>query len=245
MAEFNYDKKREHEKAAADAIDAGKLEDAFFHVNEAIKHTIILAERCGGVLGQAYVSNADGLLGVAEKLKARIRRGGGGNGPKSKAAKVPSEIGGGEQGEAGENHARWRAATDTGVRMTDVIGLDEAKDIVADALINPVKHPDIYKTLKVRPGTGLLLFGPPRTGKTMFGRAVAGELDCAFIYVNCSELVDKYVGQTEKNITEVFNTARSYKRCVLFFDDCEKVMRRRGNQKVNSTGQFLTELKTA
>ena len=67
-------------------------------------------------------------------------------------------------------------------------------------------------------------------------------MDCAFIYVNCSELVDKYVGQTEKNITEVFNTARSYKRCVLFFDDCEKVMRRRGNQKVNSTGQFLTEL---
>lgn len=245
MTDFNYEKKLEHERLAAESIDCGKFGEARFHIKEAVKHTMVLAQRCGGAMGEAYIANANGLLDALEALKAKSEKSSkvlpAASSGETVAARVSKGETGGEDAD-NQTKCKWMVADDTHVRFDDVIGLKDAKEIVADALINPVKHPDIYKTLKVKPGTGLMLFGPPRTGKTMFGRAIAGELDCAFIYVTCDELVSKYVGETEKNIAEVFKAARSHKRCVLFFDDCEKVMRKRGNQKVNSTGQFLTEL---
>ena len=243
MAEFNYDKKREHERLAAEAIDAGELDQAYFHVKEAVKYTMVLATRCGGgVLGQAYVSNANGLLDVAEKLQARIRKSADAA-SKPKVADVATETRGGEPGGAGDkDKKRWAVEKNTGIRLDDVKGLAEAKAVVMDALINPVKHPDVYKTLKVKPGTGLLLYGPPGTGKTMFAKAIANEMDTAFMHVKMSDLKSKYVGETEQNIAAMFKEARSYKRCVLFLDECESLLRKRGNQKVNAVESFLVEL---
>ena len=126
--------------------------------------------------------------------------------------------------------------------LADVKGLADAKQIVMDALVNPVKHPDIYKTLKIKSGKGLLLYGPPGTGKTMFARAIAGEMGLPFIYKKISELKDKYVGESEKGISRLFEEAYSHKQSVVFLDECEGLLRKRGNQKVNIVEAFLAEL---
>ena len=130
----------------------------------------------------------------------------------------------------------------TGITLADVKGLDDAKQAVLDALVNPVRHPDIYKTLKIKNGKGLLLYGPPGTGKTMFARAVAGELGLPFLYRKMSEMKDKYVGESEKNVSRLFEEAYSHKKCVVFLDECESILRKRGNQKVCIVEQFLAEL---
>ena len=130
----------------------------------------------------------------------------------------------------------------TGVTLADVKGLDGAKQAVMDALVNPVRHPDIYKMLKIKNGKGLLLYGPPGTGKTMFARAVAGELGLPFLYRKMSEMKDKYVGESEKNVSRLFEEAYSHKKCVVFLDECESILRKRGNQKICIVEQFLAEL---
>lgn len=130
----------------------------------------------------------------------------------------------------------------TGITLADVKGLEGAKQAVMDALVNPVRHPDIYRTLKIKNGKGLLLYGPPGTGKTMFARAVAGELGLPFLYRKMSEMKDKYVGESEKNVSRLFEEAYSHKKCVVFLDECESILRKRGNQKVCIVEQFLAEL---
>lgn len=130
----------------------------------------------------------------------------------------------------------------TGITLADVKGLDGAKQAVMDALVNPVRHPDIYRTLKIKNGKGLLLYGPPGTGKTMFARAVAGELGLPFLYRKMSEMKDKYVGESEKNVSRLFEEAYSHKKCVVFLDECESILRKRGNQKICIVEQFLAEL---
>lgn len=141
-----------------------------------------------------------------------------------------------------EKKPKDAAANTTGITLADVKGLDGAKQAVMDALVNPVRHPDIYKTLKIKNGKGLLLYGPPGTGKTMFARAVAGELGLPFIYRKMSEMKDKYVGESEKNVSRLFEEAYSHKKCVVFLDECESILRKRGNQKVCIVEQFLAEL---
>lgn len=147
-----------------------------------------------------------------------------------------------EDGEPDAAASKWVATKPDAVRLDDVIGLDDAKAVVMDALVNPVNHPDIYKTLKVAPGTGLLLYGPPGTGKTLFAKAVANEMDMPFLDVRCDKLKSKYVGETEKNVAEMFRAARALKRCVLFLDECNAILARRGDQKVCMVEQFLVEL---
>lgn len=128
------------------------------------------------------------------------------------------------------------------LRLEDVKGLTEAKQVVMDALVNPILHPDVYKKLKIRSGKGLLLYGPPGTGKTMFARAIAGEMKLPFIYKKISELKDKYVGESEKGVSRLFEEAWSHKRAVVFLDECEGLLRKRGNQKVNIVESFIAEL---
>lgn len=129
------------------------------------------------------------------------------------------------------------------VLFEDVKGLEEAKAIVKRALINPVRYPDVYKSLKLVPGSGLLLYGPPGTGKTMFARAIANELNCKFYSASLEDLRGKTPLQTAEKISMLFDTARNNKSgSVLFIDDCEELLSRPGNAKAYGVSQFLTEL---
>lgn len=233
MSSFNADKKREHEKAAEKALANNDYAKAFFHTTQAAEFTYNLAEQSDGDLAYAYLDDANELVAIAAQLKEKI------NSASSEQHATEAEA---TSSAEKTEQKQWTVSGKSDIRLEDVKGLTEAKEIVFDALINPVNHPDIYDTLKVKPGTGLLLYGPPGTGKTMFAKAIANEMNTTFMHVKLNELKSKYVGESEANIANMFKEARSYEKCVLFLDECESMLRKRGNQKVCMVEQFLVEL---
>jgi len=83
------------------------------------------------------------------------------------------------------------------------------------------------------------MYGPPGTGKTFIAKAIAGEIDAAFFSVDASQIKNKYVGETEKNMRRLFEEAQKHDRAVIFLDEIEALLQKRGNQKVNAVSQFL------
>lgn len=230
---FNADKKREHEQAAEKALLDKDYVKAFFHTAKAADFCFNLAEQSDEKLARAHLDDANELLDIAAELKTKAEKQ-----KKNKKEKITSSE---ENADTAEEDNKKVETSVPKVTFDDVKGLAEAKQIVQDALINPTLHPDIYEAFKVKPGTGLLLYGPPGTGKSMFAKAVATELDATFMLVKLNELKSKYVGDSEKNVAEMFEQAREHKRCVLFLDECESILRKRGSQKIATVEQFLQE----
>ncbi|MCL2192130.1 MAG: ATP-binding protein [Treponema sp.] len=105
------------------------------------------------------------------------------------------------------------------ISFDDIAGLEDVKQTIRRRVINAIKHPEIYEANKKRAGGGVLMFGLPGTGKTMIAKAVANEVNAKFYSIKCSDIVSKWVGDTEKNIKELFDTARKEKVAVIFFDE--------------------------
>lgn len=119
------------------------------------------------------------------------------------------------------------------ISFDDVVGLEDVKDAVRRKIIEPRKNPELYKKYKIKTGGGILMYGPPGTGKTMIAKAIAHEVNAEFFSLRCSELVSKYFGGTEQNIGQLFETARSKKNAVIFFDEFEALAI--GRDRNNST----------
>ena len=116
---------------------------------------------------------------------------------------------------------------DTGVSMADVAGLKEAKDEIVQKVIEPNRHPEIFKKYKKSKGGGILLYGVPGTGKTMLAQAIAHEIDAKFFSVKCSDILSKWVGDAEHNIRNLFNEAKKYPTSIIFFDEFEAIAPKR------------------
>eukprot|EP00945_MAST-04E_sp_MAST-4E-sp1_P004162 g4162.t1 len=133
------------------------------------------------------------------------------------------------------------------VKWDDVGGLGKAKDEVMDMITLPLKHPELFaKGMKQR--SGVLFYGPPGTGKTLLAKAVATECNCNFISVKGPELLNMYIGESEKNVRQVFERARAAKPCVLFFDEIDSLAPARGKGSDSGgvmdrvVSQLLTEI---
>ncbi|KAG5189897.1 P-loop containing nucleoside triphosphate hydrolase protein [Tribonema minus] len=113
------------------------------------------------------------------------------------------------------------------VRWEDVGGLAAVKGEILDVIELPLRHPEIFAA-GVKRRAGVLLYGPPGTGKTLLAKAVATECGLAFFSVKGPELLDMYVGESERNVREVFRQARSAAPCVLFFDELDSLAPQRG-----------------
>ncbi|MHA1137361.1 MAG: CDC48 family AAA ATPase [Candidatus Thorarchaeota archaeon] len=133
------------------------------------------------------------------------------------------------------------------VKWEDVGGLAKVKSQLIEAVEAPIKRPEVFQEMGIRAPKGVLLFGPPGTGKTMLAKAVATESDANFISVRGPEIFNKYIGESEKAIRDVFSKARQTAPCVLFFDEIDAIMSARGQN--DDTGvsqrivnQFLAEI---
>ncbi|MFB6304839.1 MAG: AAA family ATPase [Haloferacaceae archaeon] len=131
----------------------------------------------------------------------------------------------------------------------DVGGLEDAKRELVRAVEWPLRHPDLFERFGTAPTRGLLLYGPPGTGKTLLARAVASATDANFISVNGPELLDKYVGESERAVRNVFATARQNAPAVVFFDEIDAVSAARGDDEGGGSrapervvSQLLTEI---
>jgi transitional endoplasmic reticulum ATPase len=114
------------------------------------------------------------------------------------------------------------------VEWKDVGGLEEAKRLLQEGIELPLKHPDAFRRLGIRPAKGFLLYGPPGTGKTLLAKAVAREAEANFIAARSSDLLSKWYGESEKQVTRLFQRARQVAPTVIFIDEIDSLAPARG-----------------
>jgi SpoVK/Ycf46/Vps4 family AAA+-type ATPase len=148
-----------------------------------------------------------------------------------------------------DDDAAGEAAFDVeaaGLRLSDVGGMAEVKERLEAAFLAPLRNPELVRLYGKSLRGGLLLYGPPGCGKTFIARAVAGEMGARFLAVSLAEILDMYVGQSERNLHELFETARRSAPCVVFLDEIDALGQKRSNLRNNAArgtvNQLLAEL---
>src|SRR3954466_9486833 len=114
------------------------------------------------------------------------------------------------------------------IRWDDIGGLDEARDRLQEGVELPLKHPDAFRRLGIRPAKGFLLYGPPGTGKTLLAKAAARESEANFIATKSSDLLSKWYGESEQQIARLFARARQVAPTIIFFDELDSLVPARG-----------------
>jgi len=133
-----------------------------------------------------------------------------------------------------------------GVRLADVGGLTEVKRRLEASFLAPLRNPELRALYGKSLRGGLLLYGPPGCGKTFLAKAVAGELGASFLHVSLADVLDMYIGQSERNVKELFEVARTSAPCVLFLDELDAIGGKRSLNRSSgartTVNQLLTEL---
>ncbi|VDK20179.1 unnamed protein product [Anisakis simplex] len=111
------------------------------------------------------------------------------------------------------------------ISYSEVGGLSEQIRELREVVELPLINPDLFRRVGITPPKGCLLYGPPGTGKTLLARAVASQLDCNFLKVVSSAIVDKYIGESARMIREMFNYARDHQPCIVFMDEIDAIGR--------------------
>jgi len=128
------------------------------------------------------------------------------------------------------------------ITLADVAGMEEVKRRLNLAFLAPLKNPAIVNLYGKSLRGGLLLYGPPGCGKTYIARATAGELKAKFIPVGLSDVMDMWLGQSERNLHEIFELARRSAPCVLFFDEIDALGRKRSLMRHSSEHNIVNQL---
>ncbi len=132
------------------------------------------------------------------------------------------------------------------INFDHVAGMNNVKKEIDLKIIKPLLHPEIYKAYGKPIGGGILLFGPPGCGKTFIAKATAGQINAKFINIALNDILDMWIGASEKNLNEIFELARNNTPCVLFIDEIDALGASRSDMKQSSgkqlINQFLMEL---
>lgn len=188
-----------------------------------------MAKQSQGKLKEARMQRARTLVNLAENLG-------------KKPLKVEKKTD--ESGEEDEDVKKWQTAKIPDVKFSDVAGLEDVKKAITIRMINPIKYPDKYKMYGKKTGGGVLLYGPPGTGKTMIAKAIANEVGAKFYAVKGSDIVSKWVGDSEKNINSLFEEANKQDRAIIFIDEMDNLLGRRGVDTHNDkrVNEFLQQI---
>lgn len=139
-------------------------------------------------------------------------------------------------------------ATIPDVSWSDVGALDQLREDLSLAILQPILYPDLFKSLGLGTPVGVLLYGPPGCGKTLVAKAIANESGASFLSIKGPELLNQYVGQSERAVRQVFQRARSSAPCIIFFDELDALCPRRSSSSEGShvservVNQLLTEM---
>lgn len=229
MTRFLFDTYKQHHDEGIAAHRAGDYPQARLHYLMAAKYLCALARDADTEFRAERLKKAQRLIEIAKELEGRQgqghKRGKDGDAWDS-VRRVPKvQAGEDEQEPQGD---RWIVSDPPKTSFDDVAGLEDVKKVISLRVIYPLRHPEATSRFRKRAGGGVLLYGPPGTGKTMIARAIACELDAAFFSVKCSDIMSKWVGSAERNIKELFDSARRHERSVIFMDETEAIVSKRG-----------------
>lgn len=128
------------------------------------------------------------------------------------------------------------------VRWEDVAGLDQAKEALKEAVILPIKFPQLFDKGNRKPWRGILMYGPPGTGKSYLAKAVATEANSTFFSVSSSDLVSKWMGESERLVKQLFAMARENKPAIIFIDEVDALCGTRGEGESEASRRIKTEM---
>jgi transitional endoplasmic reticulum ATPase len=218
----------------------GELEEAKYHFLKAAEYLLQLAKESEPGLREARMRQAQELITLAKTVKERKQK----MREKAAAGKAGAPTSKDDEGDIPKD---WALSEKPKMRFDDIAGLDDVKEQIRIKMIFPFTFPEKAKKYKVKTGGGILLYGPPGTGKTMIAKAVAGELDATFFAIAPAEILNKWVGESEKNIRKLFETARNCPKAVVFIDEVESLIPKRRDAEAGSVmarvvPQILSEL---
>ena len=130
--------------------------------------------------------------------------------------------------------------TNPGVKFSDIIGMQEMKKILYEIIIVPQIRPDLFTGIR-KPQRGILLFGPPGTGKTMIAKAIASECNSTFFNISASSLTSKWVGESEKTVKSLFKLAYQKAPSIIFIDEIDSILSKRNESENEATKRLKTE----
>ena len=211
------------------AQDKGNISLARRNYLLASETMMMMAKQSTGKLKEARMERARRLVKITENLD-------------KKPVKVDKPSA--ENQEEDEDLKKWQTAQIPNITFDDVAGLDDVKKAITIRMINPIKYPDKYKVYNKKTGGGVLLYGPPGTGKTMIAKAIANEVGAKFYAVKGSDIVSKWVGDSEKNINALFAEANKQDRAIIFIDEMDNLLGSRGVDTHNDkrVNEFLQQI---
>lgn len=232
----NYDKALQNYKTALDYFSTYLK----YEKNPKARETITLKFK-------EYLARAEYLKGVVDGQQPNSSDAGGDG--KGSAAQKPRRNGSGKEGDD-DNKEKERmkgalsgaiVAEKPNVKWDDVAGLEGAKDALKEAVVLPVKFPQFF-TGKRKPWSGILLYGPPGTGKSYLAKAVATEADSTFFSISSSDLVSKWLGESEKLVSQLFDMARENSPSIIFIDEIDSLCSARGDNESEAARRIKTQV---
>ncbi|MCM1130586.1 MAG: AAA family ATPase [Anaeroplasma bactoclasticum] len=128
------------------------------------------------------------------------------------------------------------------ITFADIAGLEIVKEAFRDKVILPFEHPEIFEKFGKKAGGGILLYGLPGTGKTMFAEACSNEIDAKFFSIKCSDIKSKWYGESEQKVKQIFANARKEKKAIIFFDEFEAIGAKRTDNSENGNNDLVPQI---
>jgi transitional endoplasmic reticulum ATPase len=243
---FLFDKKIEHENLCEAAIREGRSAEAVFHAAKAGDFCLALAKQSDGTIAERYLQVGESWLDIAERLQTSPLPSvsSGSDKPASRTSQSP--IATASLRGTPIDDSEFQIAETPDVSFDDIAGMEVAKEAIFDMIVHPMREPEKARALKLKPGGGVLLYGPPGTGKTMFGKAIAHEIDAPFFYASGAQIRSKWHGESEQRLSRLIQSAREKPVAVLFLDEVDGLLPRRasGSSVVDNriVTQFLADI---
>ncbi|MES1196767.1 MAG: AAA family ATPase, partial [Steroidobacter sp.] len=139
------------------------------------------------------------------------------------------------------NVVSFQKPPDERVRFSSIVGMEDLKRTIRVKIIEPFLNPGLFQKFRKQAGGGVMLYGPPGCGKTMLARAVANECNAEFISVGIADILNMWIGESERNLASIFSKARSQTPCVLFFDEIDALAFARSKAHSEHTRTVVNE----
>lgn len=232
---FLYDNFKKYQEQGVKALKQNKNAEAKKYLLKAAETLFKLAKNNTGSLKKQWEESANSIYQKALAIEVD----GVSHTPSGETKGTPRKKHKNQPDDSTNNFVPMTTIPD--ITFEDVIGLEDVKRYIKMNVIKPFENPEIYKIFRKEAGGGALLYGPPGTGKTMIAKAIANEVGAAFYSIKASDIMSKWVGESEQNVKNLFDAVRSHDLTVLFIDEIESITTKRGSHHSSVLDRVVSE----